>query len=103
MVLLGECRYWRNLYRYIEVTKAEDLRIIQDLQGLYTEWKGKFLKLSGFVSSIMQELPEKLQEADWCMCPENTPHQVFNFIKFCKAMLEGLTTDLATVRKAHKP
>ncbi|KAI5417924.1 hypothetical protein KIW84_042523 [Lathyrus oleraceus] len=24
MVLLGECRYWRNLYRDIEVTKAED-------------------------------------------------------------------------------
>ena len=103
MVLLNECRYWRNLYRDIEATKAEDVRIIQDLQGLYTEWKGKFLKLSGFASSIMRELPEKLQEADWCMCPENTPHQVYNFIKFCKAMLEGLTTDLATVRKAHKP
>ncbi|XP_050890237.1 uncharacterized protein LOC127095610, partial [Lathyrus oleraceus] len=83
MVLLNECRYWRNLYRGIEVTKAEDVRIIQDLQGLYTEWKGKFLKLSGFASSIMRELPEKLQEADWCMCPENTPHQVYNFIKFC--------------------
>ncbi|KAI5438410.1 hypothetical protein KIW84_024236 [Lathyrus oleraceus] len=64
MVLLGECRYWRNLYRDIEVTKAEDVRIIQDLQGLYTEWKAKFLKLFGFASSIMQELPEKLQEAD---------------------------------------
>ncbi|XP_050916156.1 uncharacterized protein LOC127131270, partial [Lathyrus oleraceus] len=83
MVLLNECRYWRNLYRDIEATKAEDVRIIQDLQGLYTEWKGKFLKLSGFASSIMRELPEKLQEADWCMCPENTPHQVYNFIKFC--------------------
>ncbi|XP_050878259.1 uncharacterized protein LOC127082076, partial [Lathyrus oleraceus] len=72
MVLLNECRYWRNLYRDIEVTKAEDVRIIQDLQGLYTEWKGKFLKLSGFASSIMRELPEKLQEADWAKLDTQT-------------------------------
>ncbi|XP_050895482.1 uncharacterized protein LOC127102110 [Lathyrus oleraceus] len=103
MMLLGEYRYWRNIYRDIEVTKAEYLRIIQDLKGLYIEWKGKFLRLSRFANSVMQELLEKLQEDDWCMCPENTLHQVFNFIKFCKVMLEGLTTDLATVRKAHKP
>ena len=35
MLLSNKCRYWRNLYRDIEVTKAEDLVIIQDLQGLY--------------------------------------------------------------------
>ncbi|XP_050875865.1 uncharacterized protein LOC127079525, partial [Lathyrus oleraceus] len=67
--------YWRNLYRDIEVTKAEDVRIIQDLQGLYTEWKGKFLKLSGFASSIMRELPEKLQEADWCIARQRMADQ----------------------------
>ncbi|XP_050883714.1 uncharacterized protein LOC127086928 [Lathyrus oleraceus] len=54
MMLLGECRYWRNLYRDIEVTKAEDLRIIQDLHGLYTDWKGKFLRLSIFLNSVMR-------------------------------------------------
>ncbi|XP_050887708.1 uncharacterized protein LOC127092861 [Lathyrus oleraceus] len=69
LMLLSEYRYWRNLYRDIEVTKVEDLRIIQDLQGLYTEWKGKFLRLSRFANSVIQELPEKLQEVDWCMCP----------------------------------
>lgn len=61
MLLSNECRYWRNLYRDIEVTKVEDQRIIQDLQGLYVEWKGKFLRLSRFTNSIMQELPGKLQ------------------------------------------
>lgn len=49
----------------------------------------------------MQELPRKLQEADWCMCQENTLHQVFNFVKFCTMMLEGLATDLATILRAR--
>ena len=40
MLLTNECRYWRNLYRDIEATKVTDLHIIQDLQGLYADWKG---------------------------------------------------------------
>lgn len=67
MLLSNECRYWRKLYKYIKVTKAEDLHIIQDLQGLYVEWKGKFIRLSKFSNPIMQELPGKLKEVDWCM------------------------------------
>lgn len=60
MLLSNECIYWRNLYKDIDVTKVEDLCIIQDLQGLYVKWKGKFRRLSKFANSIMQELPGKL-------------------------------------------
>lgn len=52
---------------------------------------------------IMKELPEKLQEADLCMYPEKTPHQVLNFVKFRKILLEGLTINLATIRRAQMP
>jgi hypothetical protein len=59
------------------------------------------MRLARFANYIMQELPEKLQEADWCMCPENTPLKVFNFVKFCKKMVKDLTTDLATIKRAE--
>lgn len=85
--------YWRNLYRESKAAMVEDHRIIKDLQGLYLEWKGKFLNLARFSNLNMLEFPEKLQEVYWCMCPENTPPQVFNFVKFCKKMVKELTMD----------
>lgn len=91
---MNECRYWKGLYEETNATMAEDQRIIKDLQEIYLEWKGKFLNLSIVSNSIIQELPEKLQEADWCMCHENTPYKVFNFVKFYKKMLKFSLTIL---------
>lgn len=33
------------------------------------------------------------------MCLENTPHQVYNFVKFCKKTLAELITDVGALRK----
>ncbi|XP_050876361.1 uncharacterized protein LOC127080074 [Lathyrus oleraceus] len=82
-------------------TLDEYQQVIKKLQELYVEWNGKFRNLARFVNLNMLELPEKLQEADWCMCPENTPPQIFNFDKFCKKMMKELTTDLATIIRAE--
>lgn len=72
------------MYREARVALDDDQHIIRKLQDLYVEWNGKFVNLSRFSNLNMLELLEKLQEADLSMCPENTPPQVFNFVKFCK-------------------
>jgi len=101
LLLKNDCVYWKRLYREARATLDEDQKVIQKLQELYVEWNGKFRNLARFVNLNMLELPEKLQEADWCMCPENTPPQVFNFVKFIKKMMNELTTDLATIIRAE--
>lgn len=100
-LMLNECGYYRNLYRGAETTMVEDQHITKYLQDLYLKWKGEFLNLARFANLTMQELLEKLQEVYWCMCPENTPYQVFNFVKFCKKMLKELTKDPATILKVE--
>lgn len=35
------------------------------------------------------------------MCLENTNHQVFNFVKFCKKTMAGLITDIEALRMAQ--
>lgn len=32
----------------------------------------------------LQEFSDKLKEVDLIMCPENTPKEVFHFVKLCK-------------------
>lgn len=91
--------YWRNLYKESKAATAKDQRIINDLQELYLEWKGKFLNLDRFADLNMLELLEKLQ-VYWFMCPETHHIKFFNFVKFCKKMVKELTTDLAMIQKA---
>ncbi|KAI5420920.1 hypothetical protein KIW84_044675 [Lathyrus oleraceus] len=79
MIVKNDCVHWKGLYREARAALDED----------------QFSNLN------MLELPEKLQEADWSICPENTPPQVFNFVKFCKRMVKELTTDLATIKRAE--
>lgn len=84
LLLRNECVYWMRLHREARVPLYEDQRIIKKLQDLNVEWNDKFLNLARFFNLNMLELPEKLQEVYWCMFLENTPPQVFHFVKFCK-------------------
>lgn len=49
----------------------------------------------------LQDFPDKMKEVDLIMCPENTPHQVYNFVKFCKKTLTELVTDVEALRKTQ--
>lgn len=49
----------------------------------------------------LQDFPEKLNEVDLIMCPENTPIEVFNFVKFCKKTMAELITDIEALRKSQ--
>ena len=80
---------------------AEKDVIINDFLSLYFEWNGKFANISTFANEIIQDLPENIQSAHEIMCIENTPHAVFHFVKFCKMMLEGLTTNLEMIRRVQ--
>lgn len=49
----------------------------------------------------LQDFFDKLKEVDLIMCPENTPEEVYHFVKFCKKMMAELITDIETLRKSQ--
>lgn len=49
----------------------------------------------------LQDFPNVMKEADLIMCPENTAHQVYNFVKFCKKTLAELITDVEALHKSQ--
>lgn len=97
LLLRNDYVYWRNLYRESMTTLVEDQRIIKDLQDLNLGWKRKFLNFTRFVNFNMLEFSKNILEDNWCMCLEDTPPQVFNFVKLCKKMVKELAMDLATI------
>lgn len=72
-----------------------------DLRNGYAKWKGKFANLATFANDIILDLPEKFQRAHEIKYPKNIQPKIFNFIKCCKMMLEGLRTDLVTICRAQ--
>lgn len=53
-----------------------------------------------FTNYALQDFTEKLKEAYLIMCLENTPKEVFNFVKFCKRTMTELITDIEALRKS---
>lgn len=100
LILSNEYVYWMNLYRESRAAMTEDQRIIKDLQESTLSGRENSSTWQDLLISKFQNFQRKLQEFDWCMCPKNTPPQVFNFVTFCKKMEKDLTTDLAMIRKA---
>lgn len=49
----------------------------------------------------LQDFPDRMKEADQIMCTDNTPHQVYNFAKFCKKTMAKLITDVEALRNAQ--
>ena len=46
----------------------------------------------------LQDFPDKLKEADLIMFFENTPKEVYHFVKFCKKTMADLITDIQALR-----
>lgn len=42
----------------------------------------------------LEDVPGKLNEADLIMCPENTPEEVYHFIRLCKETMAELITNI---------
>lgn len=68
--------------------------IIKTLQDLYTEWKRKYVNMVVLTNYALRDFPDKIKEADQIMCQENTPHQVFNFVKFYKKTMAKLIINI---------
>lgn len=49
----------------------------------------------------LQDFPDRMEEADQIMCPDKTPHQVYNFVKFCKKTMAELITDVEALYNAQ--
>lgn len=75
--------------------------IIQNLQTLYNEWKNKYANMAVLTSYALQDFLEKLKETDLIMCPENTPGEVYNFVKFYKKTMAELITDVEALCKSQ--
>lgn len=98
--LQNDCRYYKERYHGAEASMAQRDDIIQNLQALYNEWNDKYANMDVLTNYSLQEFPEKFKEANLIMCPENTPEEVFLFVKFCKTM-EELITDIEALRKSQ--
>lgn len=68
--------------------------IIQNLQALYEEWKNKYINMIVLTNYTLQDFPDKLKEDNLIMFPENTPEEVYHFVKFCKKIMAELITDI---------
>lgn len=99
--LRNSCLYWEDAYRKTEGVIAERDTIIRNLQGLYTEWKNKYANMVVLTNYALQDFPDMMKEADLIMCPENTIHQVYNFVKFCKKTLTELITNVEAFRQSQ--
>lgn len=84
--LKDEGKYWKDGCKRAEAYMAERDVIINNLQALYSEWKEKFMIMASFSNYVIQELLERLKEADQIMCLENTHFQVFNFVILVKRL-----------------
>lgn len=93
--------YWEDSYRKIEGAIAERDAIIGNLQGLYTEWRDKYPNMAILTNYALQDFPDRMKESDQVMCPDNIPHQVYNFVKFCKKTMDELITDVEALRNAQ--
>lgn len=49
----------------------------------------------------LQDFTDKLKEEDQIMCPDNTLHQVYNFVKFYKKTMAELITDVEALCNAQ--
>lgn len=75
--------------------------IIKNLKTLYTDQKNKYVNMVMVTNFALQDFPEKLKEADLIMCPENTPQEVFNFVKFYKKTMAELIIDIEALCKTQ--
>lgn len=49
----------------------------------------------------LQYFPDKLKEADLIKCIENTPEEVYHFLKFCKRTMGELITNIEALCKSQ--
>lgn len=49
----------------------------------------------------LQDFHDRMKEADQIVCPDNTPHQVYNFVKFCKKTMVEMITDVEALCNAQ--
>ena len=49
----------------------------------------------------LKDFHDKLKEADLIIYPDNTPKEVYHFVKFCKRIMAELITDIGALRKSQ--
>lgn len=97
----NNCLYLEEACRKTEWAIVERDAIVRNLQGLYTEWRDKYANMEILTNYALQDFPDMMKEADQIMCPKNTPHQVYNFVKFYKKTMVELITDVKALRNAQ--
>lgn len=75
--------------------------IIQNLQTFYEEWKKKYINMVVLTNYALQDFHGKLKEDDLIMYPENTPEEVYHFVKFYKKTMVKLITDIEALHNSQ--
>ena len=63
--------------------------------------KDKHENMDVLTNYALQDFPKKLKEAGLVMCPENTPEEVFNFVRFCNKTMGELITDIEALYRTQ--
>lgn len=61
----------------------------------------KYANMAVPTNYALQDFLDKMTEADLIMCPKNTHHQVYKFVRFCKKTLAELITNVKALRKSQ--
>lgn len=101
MELQNDCRYWEERCHGAEALIAQRDGIIHNLKTLYKEWRDKYANMAVLTNYALHGFPGKLKEADLIMSPENTPKEVYHFVKSCKKTMVKLITDIEALRKSQ--
>lgn len=93
--------YWEERCHGAEAAISQMDEIIHNLQTLYNEWRDKYTNMAVLTDYALQDFPDKLKEVDLIMCPENTPEEVYHFVKLYKKTMSELITNIEALRKSQ--
>ena len=85
--LEGEVQNLRNISEAAQV-------IVQEQSDKAEAWRMEYTKLVEFANNMVRDIPRMHKRANNVMNFDNTPREVFEFIKLCEMLLEEFRAHL---------
>lgn len=99
--LQNNCGYLEERCHGAKAATSQRYEIILNLQTLYNEWRDEYADMVVLTNYALQYFPDKLKEVDLIICPDNTPEEVYHFVKFFKKTMREHVIDITPLHKSH--
>ena len=90
--MMGEKMYWEEQYTKIAQSRRDNHKIIPHLYQEYRYYKDKHERLTFLANNLIEDIPGSLRDAESVMVP--LPKDVEDFLKLCRAMVDGFRADI---------